>query len=357
MSGLSDLVITGIGMRCSLGQDSPGSCAAIRAGISRFSIWPPKSEPDEDAIIGAAVEPDCGDSDWTEKFEDLSAQPLLESLWSAGYADLVDQNSHHLKWALFLSIPPFDREGVDEENVAEFNEKASDDLLFPIEIPDLRPFSNGHAGCLLGIGEAVEALNSGELDMCIVGGADSYLETEYVYSLREQKRIKTGQTTAGFIPGEAAGFVVIEKESHARKRNAPVLARITPVYSSMESIAWDSTEPGRYRAMPMVLRELISNSPCDPQKINRVINDLNGERWRFLEWAMTNNPALSSLPPDWRLWCPADCIGDTGAATGAIHVNLAVQAILRGYAFGQAVLIANASESGERAAMLVYSET
>ena len=85
-----------------------------------------------------------------------------------------------------------------------------------------------------------------------------------------------------------------------------------------------------------------------------IINDLNGERWRFLEWGMADARALSGLPPNRRLWHPADCFGDIGAATGAAHLCLATRAFRRGYAVGQAILVCNTSDGGERAATLVF---
>jgi 3-oxoacyl-[acyl-carrier-protein] synthase-1 len=85
-----------------------------------------------------------------------------------------------------------------------------------------------------------------------------------------------------------------------------------------------------------------------------VLTDLNGERWRFLEWALASSPALLGLPPDWRLWHPADCFGDVGAATGAVHLCLAARAFERGYAVGDGVIIFNAAETGERASLCVH---
>jgi 3-oxoacyl-[acyl-carrier-protein] synthase-1 len=169
-------------------------------------------------------------------------------------------------------------------------------------------------------------------------------------------RLKTSATPAGLIPGEAAAFVVLETVAHARGRKAPILARISPVRVAVEKESPAGETPGRGQAMAQVLRQAVADTPGGPGTIHRVLNDLNGERWRFLEWALACNPALAALPPDFRLWHPADCFGDIGAATGAAHLCLAVRALTRGYAVGASILVANTSDTGERAALCVYPE-
>ena len=123
-------------------------------------------------------------------------------------------------------------------------------------------------------------------------------------------------------------------------------------------IIWDKAlAPFDLQLIAVAMKsQAVADAPGGPGRIYRVINDLNGERWRFLEWALACNPALSALPPDFRLWHPADCFGDIGAATGAAHICLAVRAFARDYAVGDAILIANTSDTGERAALCVYPE-
>jgi 3-oxoacyl-[acyl-carrier-protein] synthase I len=352
-------VITGIGLRCAVGQNAIHSCAAVRAGISRFREWPYLKSPagdEETAIVAAAVVPDAGNRHWIEKMPGLLTQPLLESIWEAGLSDLLD-STDDTRWGLFLSTPSLDRPGVDPEDAAEFLEDVKEGTLFPWQPGSLTIFSRGHAGVLLALFQAMRALEEKSLDVCLVAGIDSLLEAEYLLSLHGEGRLKTEAMPAGIIPGEAAGSVVLETAEHARLRRADPLARVTDVRIGLENAPVVGDAPSRGDVLAEILREALADAPSGATGIHRIINDANGERWRFLEWAMAEARALSDLPPYRRLWHPADCFGDIGAASGVAHLCMAVRAFQRSYAAGDAILISNSSDLGERAATVVLPAT
>ncbi|MBI3597293.1 MAG: 3-oxoacyl-ACP synthase [Nitrospirae bacterium] len=352
----SSVVITGLGMRCALGQNVIQSCAAVRAGISRFREWPPADAPggDEEMVIaGAAVVPDLGDRPWTEKLEELVTQPLLESLWMAGL-DHIAEPYNSTRLGLYLSVPQLDRPGIDEGNAEEFLEEIRENILFPFELGGAKVISTGHAGVLLVMEEAIRDLQASRIEACVVGGVESLLEAGLLSSLMAESKLKTDTVPAGLIPGEAAAFVVLETAEHVHARGAETLACVTPVRTAFETTPASGDAPGRADATVRVLQEALADAPCSPSEIHQIINDLNGERWRFLEWAIADARVLTKLPPYRRLWHPADCFGDIGAATGAAHLCMAARAFRRGYAVGRAILVSNSSDSGERAATVVF---
>jgi 3-oxoacyl-[acyl-carrier-protein] synthase-1 len=89
------------------------------------------------------------------------------------------------------------------------------------------------------------------------------------------------------------------------------------------------------------------------------ICDLNGDRYRALEWGLVYGRALGDLR--WRydlatcgqLWHPADCVGDTGAASGILNCIWGVEALRKGYALVDHILVWGASESRLRAAAIL----
>jgi len=355
-SGAVPCAITGMGLRCAVGQDSARSCAAVRAGVSRFAEWPYMEAglgEEGGGVVVAAVVPDPGDRSWVEKLKDLATQPLLEALWGAGVDSLVLPGQDG-RFGIYLSVPPLDRPGVPEEDAEDFLEDLREGSLFPVEPGSTTVLTNGHAGVLLALDQAMRDLAQDQVDVCAVGGVDSLLESGYLQFLLEERKLKAGNFPVGLLPGEAAGFVVVETLEHARKRGAEVLARVSPVHTAMEAAPSHGDDPGRADGTTRVLREALADAPCGPGGVWRIVNDLNGERWRFLEWAMADARALSKLPPEWRLWHPADSFGDIGAATGAAHLCIAARAFQRGYARGEAILVCNSSEGGERAAAAVF---
>lgn len=349
------MVITGLGMRCAVGQNVIHCCAAVRAGISRFLEWPYMKDPtgeEETNLVAAAIVPDLGNCSWVEKFQDLLTQPLLESLWAADLANIGDaQNAP--RWGIFLSIPPLDRPGIEIEDAEEFLEEIRDKPPIPCQPASIAMISKGHAGALLTLEQAMRALRENTLDICVVCGIDSLLETEFLSSLMDEGKLKTEANPAGLIPGEAGACIVLEMEEHARMRKVESLARLTPVRIGLETAPVFGEDPGRADVMAKILTEAISDIPCGAAGIYRIINDLNGERWRFLEWAMAEARSLTTVYPYRRLWHPADCFGDIGAASGAAHICIAVRAFQRSYAAGEAILVSSSSDSGERAATIV----
>ena len=89
------------------------------------------------------------------------------------------------------------------------------------------------------------------------------------------------------------------------------------------------------------------------------ICDLNGERYRALEWGFAQTRALADLswqdggPGTGETWHPADCLGDSGAGSCAICAVWAIEAIRLRYSITKEVLLWGASDGPLRAAAIV----
>src|SRR5262249_58020185 len=88
--------------------------------------------------------------------------------------------------------------------------------------------------------------------------------------------------------------------------------------------------------------------PAD--KINHVICDINGERYRGEEWGFVCLRLSQYFDNPTDYLSPANCWGDVGAASGPLFAMLVCQAIARGYARGSRTLLWASSEGGQRAA-------
>jgi 3-oxoacyl-[acyl-carrier-protein] synthase-1 len=357
MSSPAEIVVTGVGMRCSVGQNAPLSAAAVRAGISRFAEWMPLGE--EGPIVAAAVEPDLGDRDWIEKLDALATQPLMEALWTAGLPELATPSGIEepetergaegpFPWKLYLATPERGRPGVSEESETELDEDVADGVLLSVEPPAIALYPEGNTGALSALAKASAELAAGVVEVAVVGGVDSLLQEEYLVSLLETGRLKTEKNPAGLIPGEAAAFLVVETQERATARGAEILARLGPVRRAIHREPAED-EPLICAAYTAALRAAVADLPGDPANVHRVIADVNGERGRFREWGTASARALNYLAPDLELWNPADSLGDIGAATGVAYLCLAVRAFRRGYAAGDAILVATAADHGRRA--------
>lgn len=351
MSGEA-IVVTGLGMRTAVGHHAAQSCASVRAGLNRFMAW--RHFGVDGGLTASWVRPELGDGSWVEKFVALAEPALAEALWTARLFDWPAYLPHSRSPArgrAFLATGYPDRAGVDSEQLQELVETVAEEL-FPEEANvRVELLSLEHVSGLVGVARACEELQQGRADFCIVGGGDSLLDSVYLQALLEVGRLKVPGNSSGLIPGEAAGFLVLERESVARRRGTPALLRIDAVGLEREE-PWEPQAPVGGRGTTRALHAVL-DSVGGGGDFGHVICDLNGERWRFLEWALLETRCLRGLPHGWRLWHLADCLGDVGAAFGPVAVGLAAHAFRRGHAGRPRSLIVSASERGERAALCV----
>lgn len=338
--------MTGIGMKSPLGNHAVQSAASVRAGINRFRSWPHFGvDLGEDSGLNASfMSPDLADDPWTEKAFELLEPALREALWSSR---LYELEQYRGKLSAFLALPYPDREGTSVEQVQEFAVSLREDCFGDAPV-QTQIVALDHAGGLVAVAYAVEQLQARRADVCLVGGMDSLLDSRFLHALFAERRLRVGGSSSGLIPGEAGAFVILERERDAARRKVKPLARVEAVTLEKDE-PWKPEAPVRAEGLSRALRSVLQ--VAGEGEIHRVITDLNGERWRFLEWALAETRCLEGLPRGWQLWHPADCLGDIGAAYGVSAMVLATRAMARGYHGEGKVLITASSDRGERAAM------
>jgi len=92
-------------------------------------------------------------------------------------------------------------------------------------------FSTACTSANVALAAALDALQSGEVDLAVAGGADELCETTYAgfNSLRAVDARPTRpfrQSRAGLSLGEGAGVLLLETLDHARKRGAAILCEL-----------------------------------------------------------------------------------------------------------------------------------
>ena len=78
----------------------------------------------------------------------------------------------------------------------------------------------GHAAGAMAVKAAWEAVRSGAAEFALAGGVDSYLEAETLEWLEANDQVHSAgpeNNPYGFIPGEAAGFVLLASAAAAER--------------------------------------------------------------------------------------------------------------------------------------------
>jgi 3-oxoacyl-[acyl-carrier-protein] synthase-1 len=348
---LMDIVITGIGARAALGEHAVQVAASVRAGISGFRAWGRLSGPDGE-LSAAPCEPRVPEGPWAEKTWRLLRGPAAEALHGAGWHDdgVLTKALETGRMRAYVGLPYADRAGVDPAHFAQATQALTFDLPPVPASVQVLGFGADQVAGLVALARAAEALQTGQVDAALVCGFDSLLDSAALEPLHLQRRIKTRGTTSGLIPGEAGVCLVVETAAAARRRKVTVLARVEAIALEQDAGAHGPEAPVTAHALGRVL-EATTAGAGGAQAFTRVIADLNGERWRFLEWSLAETRFSGGLPPGWRLWHPADLLGDVGAAFGPLAAVLAVRAFARGYAGPGKVLVVASSDRGERGAL------
>ncbi|MCC7011404.1 MAG: 3-oxoacyl-ACP synthase [Planctomycetes bacterium] len=355
------LVFTGVGMRTPIGNDALQSAAVVRARISRFAVWPHATIAGE-PLVASALAPLAAPAEWTQ-FALLSApQALHEALWQANVFDGRGLDKRARKLGLYLAAPAEARtasEGAEAlDTFREHGVRDCFEVLAALEPACVELLPLGNAAGLVALDRARRALLEREIDVAVIGAIDSHLDAAWLERLAHQKRLKVGDASGGLVPGEAAAFAVLERAPSAAARGARALGHLAGTAVTNEEQPIDAEHPIRAEALSLALTTVLAEHERGA-RVRHVWCDLNGERWRSLEWALAETRCLGALPARaWTLWTSAESTGDLGAASALVQLGIALSWPARGFACGEHQLLASASFEGARAvAYLVPSET
>jgi 3-oxoacyl-[acyl-carrier-protein] synthase-1 len=165
--------------------------------------------------------------------------------------------------------------------------------------------------------------------------------------------LKTSVNPVGFVPGEAAAFVLVERTEDTRPMGSRPLASFVcgPLVPGAFHRLSDNPPDGVVLAH--AIRDLLAmQSPY--AKVGLVIGDLNGDEYRAQDWGsalvrLRNAHGLA----DARMWIPALGFGETGSAAGALALCLAARTIERGQLRQDMALVWLSDKRGGAAAVIV----
>ncbi len=341
----TELVIVGSGARTPLGFDRRSSAAAVRAGISVIAEHPFMidrfGEPMK-VTRDAGLGPDLEGPERLSALAVPAAREALAPLEGAGTVPSV---------SIVFSLGE-QRPGLDSHTGQALGKALSDALHDSIEIEPVLQWMGGHAGGILAMEAARRLIAEGRADMVLAGGVDSYLSRDTLEWLDDSEQLHSEENIYGFCPGEAAGFVLITRTETARRFGLVPLISIVSVASGIEKNLIKTEGICLGEGLSAAFRTA-AEPLSEAEAIDRIICDMNGERYRGNEYGFAVLKASGLFKDAAAFEAPADCWGDVGAASGPLYACLVVEAEARGYGNGPLSLIWTGSESGRRAAAIL----
>lgn len=343
---MSDSVhIVAVGARTPLGLTAESSAAAVRAGIRRLTHHP--------LFVDRMAEPVTVARD-SLLDPGLPASERVIELLATALVELGRKLTGSLRGAripLFLGLPEA-RPGWAREQ-AHFVEQAISRLALPFVCNPIELFPLGHAAGMAALKSAMAQMRAGQHELCLIAGADSYLQLETLSWLDQNRQLSTSYHRGAFCPGEGAGAFAVASESAVGRLGLCSLARVRGIGSAMEArrIKTDTVCLGE--GLTMAIRNATASLELPHETVDGILCDINGERYRVEEWGFVMLRLAEAFVDPTAYELPVSCWGDMGAASGPLSVVLATAAGLRGYARGSRYLLWNSSEGGLRTAALL----
>lgn len=349
-----EIVITAATMITAVGFDLQSNVASVRAGISRLRESDDFVDTEGNPVIIAEIPniEDVSDDDDIELRMRSLLYHGLEQLLEQSFPDtrIMTETVH-----LFLGVASPDRPGPPyrDEN-GSFHDGIVDLVERRFIQSAVHILESGNTSAMVALDRARKLLQKNPDCFCIVGAVDSLLDVETLDWLESNDRLKSetfGRNHA-LSPGEAVGFFMLESLSSAKHRKHPVLANVLGLGLSDEPAPVFSDIPSKGEGLSNAFRIAMKDAGCGSLEIGTVVCDLNGEFFRSKEWSYTELRSLEPLEEARKLWHPADCWGDVGAASGAILISLSSALVSMGLVKGR-ILCFCSDDFGERGVAII----
>lgn len=296
-----------MGARGPLGLSRAGFAMALRA--NKLEPFATSFKDRRDQEIGVALTGGLGSHLFGfQRMVALAAPALAETAHTAPAEAIPTADA---PWPVVLCLPEpgraDDSKRFAEDFISEL-ERASGVVIDHARSSLVR---HGHAGFAHAIQAAIALLKDGAALVC-VGGVDSYYHPQVLTELDTGFRVHAIGADDGFIPSEAAAFLLIRPAS--RKGNT--LGRILTAEVGEEVTATNEEVPNQAAAMTSLLRK--TREACE---VDWAITDINGERHRHREWSKARQRTAAPDAQD-QFWVTQT--GDVGAATGALFATVAL---------------------------------
>jgi 3-oxoacyl-[acyl-carrier-protein] synthase-1 len=335
--------IVALAARTPVGLRAEASAAAVRAGISRVRAHP--------FMIDAAGDPLVCGLDRQLAPELLGAErlaPLVDSVIAEVSDKLSGVAADVGEVPCWLALPE-PRPGLSRSDLDGVVRQATRCSALQLS---WQAVMHGHAGAVLGLERALEALRLGRSRLCLVAGVESYFDADTIDWLDADRRLRRDGIRGGFPPGEGAALLALTSEATRFRLGLRSLAVITSVAHCLESGDESSDEGLLGVGLTEVYASVAARLPAGA-RFDDVFIDINDERARTTDYAFAALRCGAAFRDASQYITGVGATGELGAASAPFHCVLATHGFARGYAAGPHALVSCASWGGLRGGVLI----
>jgi len=341
-----DITITGFGMINPVGVGAQACAAAVRAGVNQYADSPivrSTGEPYKMAIVPDECLPELNSDapDSPSRSQPKALYQRMLQLGKVALSQACESAKVETLIPVFLATPE-QRCGLPFPALEPFLKDLAAEVDFSLDLLTSRVFPFGRSAGMNALDEAIKLLLSTPLESIIVGGVDSFLDIMLLNELDGEDRITSSTTMRGFVPGEGAAFVVLQKTAEP---------------SLVVSLPGIGEEAGHYYSDENCLGEGLSSAVSSAVEnvnspIQSVLCSINAEPTHVKEWGISQLRNSEAFGSDLNFQHPAECYGDLGAATAITLVALSEIGLTKEY-YQSPLLVWCASDREQRGAVVI----
>lgn len=190
-----------------------------------------------------------------------------------------------------------------------------------IDLKASKMLTSGRAGGFQSVELARHYLQETGRDFALVGGVDTYMYClQQLAILDQEDRLLTEGVLDGFVPGEAAGFLLLASDDALKHRRLESRLKLYQPAIASEVGHRYSEEPYKGDGLANAFRDALQANP-DGQ-VHTIYSSLNGESFGAKELGVAIMRNQQRIKSDVDIQHPAECFGDIGAAFGPVLLGL-----------------------------------
>ncbi|NIA00557.1 hypothetical protein [Massilia sp. CCM 8734] len=329
------IAVRSAGLVTSIGLRTASACAALRCRLNNYleiSFVDHEKEP----VTAAPVIWD-GTGAGVSKLSHMAASAIRQALAMHAHVPLAST-------PLLLCV-------AEPGRVGRLNDLDSG-LWSKLELQlgqelhaDSRIVAEGQTGVASALTIAHDLLIAKGHEAVLIVAADTFVNQATITGYLDIRRLLATGIRAGFIPGEAAGALLVQRSDEQREVELIVLAQAI----ALESATRDSDLPRRGAGLSAAITRALGEAKVDSKAIHLCLSDANGEAYRFEELALALTRTRIASP----LWLAAESVGETGSVAGCLQYAWLLQAQARNYLYANHTLCVSGNDSGMRTAQIV----
>lgn len=356
---MRSVAVTGVGPVSAIGTGIEGFWSALlagRSGIKKLERCPP---PRRGCAVAAEVA-DPPAEPVSVAYPDLRAVQLARAAARLAWRDAaVEAAPERVGIAVGTGFGNMDLVEATSEAIRDGN-RLSPGVAFRVfphaaacelasELDIQGPITTLTSGCNSGMdamGTALDWIRSGRADVALVGGTEAELSPIFLHMMTAARALAVRYNHRpeaasrpfdvgrdGNVPGEGAGFLVLESLEHAQRRGARVRARLAGFAARAvgRREQYDPFNP-IFNTSPMVrtMRAALADAGIDVERLSAI--SANGSSSVFYDplEAKAIQELLGVAAGHMPVHSVKSVLGQTGAATPALQAIAAVLSLERG---------------------------